>query len=92
MAGNFNISVANEGGHVRLKLNGDFDGSSACELANLIHNGGLSKTSRILINTDSVKEVFPFGVHILHSRLQNAKPASPDLIFTGKQSVRFASR
>jgi hypothetical protein len=90
MAGNFNISVSDRDGDVHLKLNGDFDGSSACELANLIRNGGLVKTAKILIDTKSVKKVYPFGVHILHSRLQSAKPGSHSLIFTGKKSSRFA--
>ena len=45
MAVNFNISVIRENRHARLKLSGDFDGSSACELVNFLSNGGLPGVS-----------------------------------------------
>jgi hypothetical protein len=92
MAGNFNISVTNSGDHVRLKLNGDFDGSSACELVNLLNSGGLSNTSKVLVDTDSLKHIHPFGVDVLHNRLHILKSKTPPLIFTGKMSMQFGHR
>jgi len=91
MADNFNISVTKTGDHVCLKLNGDFDGSSACELMNLLNNGDIFNTSKILVDTDSLKDVYPFGLNILHSRLHEVKSRKIPLIFTGKMSGRFAS-
>ena len=91
MAGNFNISVTKSGDHVCLKLNGDFDGSSACELTNLLNDGELFNSSEILVDTDSLKNVYPFGLNVLHSRLHKAKSRKIPLIFTGKMSGRFAS-
>lgn len=91
MAGNFNISVTKTGDGVRLKLNGDFDGSSACELMNLLYEGDLFGSSKILVDTDSVKNVYPFGLNILHSRLNQIKLMKVPLVFTGKMSGRFAS-
>jgi anti-anti-sigma regulatory factor len=91
MAGNFNISVTKTGDHVCLKLNGDFDGSSACELMNLLNGGELFNSSKILVDTDSLKNVHPFGLNILHSRLHKLKSMKVPLIFTGKLSGRFAS-
>ena len=91
MAGNFTISVTKTGDGVRLKLNGDFDGSSACELMNLLHDGDLFNTSKILVDTDSLRYVYPFGLNILHSRLNQLKSMKVPLDFTGKMSGRFAS-
>ena len=73
MAGNFNISVTNASDHVRLKLSGYFDGSSACELVHLLNSGGLTNTSEIVVDTDSHKHIHPFGVHVLHNRLHVPK-------------------
>jgi anti-anti-sigma factor len=73
MAGNFNIDVSKTGDCVRLKLNGEFDGSSACQLLNLLNNGALSGHSRILVDTDSLKHIHPFGLEVLHSRLHKKK-------------------
>jgi anti-anti-sigma regulatory factor len=92
MAGNFNISINNSGDHVRLKLNGDFDGSSACELVNLLNSGGLSNTSKVLVDTDSLKHIHPFGVDVLLNRLHILKSKTPPLIFTGKMSMQFGHR
>jgi anti-anti-sigma regulatory factor len=91
MAGNFNISVTKTANHVCLKLNGDFDGSSACELMNLLNGGELFDSPEILVDTDSLKNVYPFGLNILHSRLHKVKSGKVSLIFTGKMSGRFAS-
>lgn len=90
MAGNFNISVTKNSDYICLKLNGDFDGSSACELTNLLNDGELCNSSKILVDTNSLKHVYPFGLNILHSRLHNLKSRKVPLIFTGKMSGRFA--
>jgi anti-anti-sigma regulatory factor len=91
MAGNFNISVTKTGNQVCLKLAGDFDGSSACELVNMLNGGELSNPPKILVDTDSLKNVYPFGLNILHSRLHKVKSGKVSLIFTGKMSGRFAA-
>ena len=74
-----------------MKLNGDFDGSSACELVNMLNGGALFNSPKILVDTDSLKNVYPFGLNILHSRLHKAKSGKVPLIFTGKMSERFAA-
>jgi len=89
MAGKFNIDVTKTGDGVRLKLNGSFDGSSACELVNLLNNGNLDGTSKIIVDTDALKDVHPFGVDVLRRRLHLVKSGKPLLIFTGKRSAQF---
>jgi hypothetical protein len=73
-----------------LKLNGSFDGTSACELVNLLNNGKLGDSAKILVDTDALKDVHPFGVDVLHNRLQLVKAELPPLVFTGKQSAQFS--
>jgi len=89
MACNFNISVTKASDHVRLKLNGDFDGSSACELLNLLNDCDLSSTSEIQIDTDFLKDIYPFGLDVLHNRMSTAKVRELPLTFSGKMSTRF---
>ena len=92
MAGNFNIDISKVSDGVRLRLNGSFDGSSACELVNLLNDDVLSNASKILVDTDSLKDVHPFGLNVLRSRLQVAASRKLPLIFTGKRSAQFTSR
>ena len=91
MACNFNVLVTKNSDHVCLKLNGDFDGSSACELVNLINGGDLLGSSKIVVDTDSLKHVYPFGLNILHNRLHEARLKRMPLIFIGKMSRKFAA-
>ena len=90
MADNFNISVTRSGDYVRLKLNGDFDGSSACELMNLLSSSNLPSASKILVDTDSLNHIHPFGVDVLQHLLSAATVRDFPLIFTGKMATRFA--
>lgn len=90
MAGNFNISVTHSGCHVRLKLNGDFDGSSACELMNLLSSSDLPGALKILVDTDSLKHIHPFGLDVLNQLLSTATAGKLPLTFTGKLSTQLA--
>jgi anti-anti-sigma regulatory factor len=92
MAANFSIYVTKTSDSVHLKLNGDFDGSSACELLNLLKHGALNGTSKILVDTDSLKHVHPFGLNIWRNRLHEVKSTKIPLIFTGRISTQFESR
>jgi anti-anti-sigma regulatory factor len=73
-----------------LKLIGEFDGSSACELMNLLSNSDLSSASKILVDTDSLNHIHPFGVDVLQHLLSAATARNFPLIFTGKMSTRFS--
>jgi len=92
MAGNFNISVTKTGDQVHVKLNGDFDGSSACELVNLLTNGDLSSVSKIRVDTDSLRNIHPFGLNVLRNRLHIENSSKLALTFTGKLSTQFAAK
>jgi anti-anti-sigma factor len=92
MAGNFSISVHKTSDHIHVRLNGDFDGSSACELLNLLSNGPLSTASKIMVDTDSLRHIHPFGLRVLRKRLHEVKSRKAPLIFTGKNSKKIQKK
>jgi hypothetical protein len=89
MAPNFRISVYRSSLDLHLKLVGDFDGSSAHELLNVLkaHRRG---ATRIFIHTDSLKEIHEFGRVVFHNnlRVRHGEPVS--LLFTGGNAAQLA--
>jgi len=60
MASNFRIAVHRNSNSLDLKLMGDFDGTSASELLNVLEEK-CNSVDRVLINTSGLKEIYPFG-------------------------------
>ena len=60
MANNFKIAMHRNGGKLQLNLLGDFDGSSALELYNLLEEN-LSNAEYLFVNTEQLKKIYPFG-------------------------------
>ena len=60
MASNFKIVNHRNSDNMHLKLMGDFDGSSAHQLLNLLTKNGLA-ASKIFIHTSALKSIVPFG-------------------------------
>ncbi len=63
MAINFKIFLHRNSDNLHIKLRGDFDGSSAHELLNILkaHNGNIKN---IFIHTCSLSSVHPFGLDV----------------------------
>ena len=82
MALNFKIFIQRNNGSLRLKLIGDFDGSSAFELINVLkeHHG---KVGKVVINTDGLAAIHPFGRGVFQKNCSINK-LSRGLTFTGK--------
>lgn len=89
MASNFKISVRRQNGSLHLKLIGDFDGTSACELLNFLQDN-CDGVARVLINTRGLKEVYPFGVDTFQNSLYLLKDRPFRLMFTGKNCASIA--
>ena len=51
---------------------------------NLLNDDELSGNAKILVDTDSLKHVHPFGLDVLRSRLHGNKLKEVPLVFTGK--------
>lgn len=85
MALNFSISVRRRRGSLLLSLAGDLDGSSAFEILNAV-NDHMDGASRVIIQTDSLKTVHPFGTRILESNLAHFKRRGCEVIFSGDKA------
>lgn len=89
MASNFRISTHRNSDSLHLKLVGDFDGTSAWELLNIIKKDRKS-VSKIFIHCDCVKQIDPFGRNVLHSEMGALGKDSPFLLFTGDKARQIA--
>lgn len=91
MASNFRTTVIRERDTLHLELEGDFDGSSALELINaLLENCG--SASRVMIHTNGLTEVHPFGKAVFQKRLPVAGRLNSPIIFTGEHAEEIATR
>jgi anti-anti-sigma regulatory factor len=89
MATNFKISVHRKSEKLHLKLSGDFDGSSAHELLNVLKRY-CNLTSRVFIHASSVRNIHPFGLNVFHNNLNVLKGKSVEIVFTGQNATQLA--
>ena len=91
MASNFRISTHRNSENLHLQLRGDFDGSSACQLLDV-----LKKTSgsvyKIIIHTSSLNDIYPFGRDIFHRQLRDLNRNSIRLLFTGENADEISPK
>jgi hypothetical protein len=83
MASNFQIFSYETGDSLHLKLAGDFDGTSACELFETLkkHRGGFYQ---IFIDTNNLKTIHPFGRDVFQKKIGAIKHKCNNFIFIGK--------
>jgi hypothetical protein len=91
MASNFRITAHRNGENLHLKLKGDFDGSSACQLLNFLKKSS-NGASRVVIHTKCLKDVYPFGRDIFLRKLNdfNGNGRRPQLLFMGENASQIA--
>jgi hypothetical protein len=89
MATNFRISMHRNCESLHLKLMGDFDGSSAHELLEVLkrNSHGIVKA---FIHTSSLKDLHPFGRNVFLSNLDFMEGKSISMMFTGTNAERLA--
>ena len=82
MATNFKISSYRNKGRLHIRLTGDFDGSSACELINALEacNG---ITGNVVIETCGLLSIHPFGRGVFQKYCAAMK-IFRNVTFTGK--------
>ena len=66
-----------------LKLFGDFDGSSAWELINLLDEN-TRKAKKIAINTDGLRAIHAFGLDIFRPKMSKLKKTQVNIQVTGR--------
>jgi hypothetical protein len=84
MANNFRVDVI--GGDMKrlnLKILGDFDGTSAFRLLNVIEKKGGS-ASRITIDTDGLRSVNTFGSDIFRANISEMSKGAMTIDYTGR--------
>ncbi len=89
MAANFHIVTDHSADDLRLKLDGDFDGTSAFELIHVLKKIGRRKR-RIIIDTNGLKRIYPFGRETFWKNLGSATVTNRRLVVTGKNDHRLA--
>ena len=89
MASNFGIAMDNNGGGVGLKLAGDFDATSAYELIFAVKKLP-EDTGKISIQTNGLKNLYPFGLEIFHKFMNSLNGQSAKIVFTGDNASRLS--
>lgn len=90
VASNFKIISQKKKGNVHIRLAGDFDGSSACELINALE--ACNETSgKVVIDTCGLLSIHPFGKGVFHKYCSVGK-LPPDVTFTGKYGTVITPR
>ena len=84
MASNFRIVINPKGRSVHLKLSGNFDGTSADELLNVIKGYG-GNAEKIFINTQNLRSVHPFGLALFRNKFYTIRAQSDKLTFTDEK-------
>ena len=87
MASNFRITAHRNRESLHLKLMGDFDGSSACQLLNFLKTGS-NGACKVIINTSGLKNIYPFGSDTFLRNLRdfNSNSRRPQLLFMGENA------
>lgn len=88
MASNFKILIDRSENRIHVRLYGDFDGSSAHELLNLLrrywHNA-----SKIHIYTEGLNHIHPFGLNIFYKRFGIMNDCAARIAFSGDKATDF---
>ena len=83
MATNFHMLSYETRDSLHLKLEGDFDGTSAHELLETLKKKG-NGFYQIFIDTNDLKTIYPFGREVFQKKLGIFKQQSSHLIFIGE--------
>ena len=83
MANNFKFLSNRVTDKIRLKLYGDFDGSSACELINILKDYR-SGCNQIFIDTNNLNTIHPFGMDVFRRNLSTLDIDKNIITITGK--------
>jgi len=85
MAANFRISARRRKKILSLELIGDFDGSSACELLNVLKEK-CNGVKKVVIHTSGLKDIYPFGQDTFQNNLYTLKDKRVSFVFKGKNA------
>ncbi|HWR57951.1 MAG TPA: hypothetical protein VN328_03605 [Thermodesulfovibrionales bacterium] len=85
MASSFRIVMHENSENLHLRLTGDFDGSSAFELLEILKNRAHA-VQKVFIHTSGLGEVHPFGLGVFEKRASELKENLQKIHFTGDKA------
>ena len=91
MANNFKFLSNRLRDRIHLKLYGDFDGSSACELIKILKNYR-NDSNQIFIDTNNINSIHPFGIDVFKKNLGVLDININNIIITGKHRFNLEQR
>ena len=89
MGCNFRISSHRNSENLHLRLEGDFDGTSAHVLLNYLKKH-IRSNSRVFIHTNCLKDVNSFGKSVFRSHFDFMNGQSVSFVFTGDKAAQLA--
>jgi len=91
MSSNFHVEFEKSNGNLLVRPSGDFDGSSAWELVNLLHEQ-YDGHGQVYIETDNLTVLCPFGCSTFHCRLNRKHLPFERIHFKGDKGAVIAPR
>jgi hypothetical protein len=91
MSNNFQLESNKRNGNLYVRPSGDFDGSSAWELVNLLHEKYDGK-GRIFIDTRKLHKICSFGCSTFQCRLNLKQVPVEQLYFKGENGYAIAPK
>ncbi len=89
MSINFQVVFEKNNGNLHVNPKGDFDGNSAWELVNLLHEQYDGK-GRVFIDTKNLCKICPFGCTTFQCQLNLSRIPADQLFFSGKKGYDIA--
>lgn len=89
MALSFRIVMYENSENLHLRLVGDFDGSSAFELLEVLKDRAHA-VQKVFIHTGDLREIHPFGQGVFEKRTSELREESQKLYFTGDKAQLIA--
>lgn len=88
MSANFRIKSYKVNEELHIELSGDFDGSSAWELVNMIMLRD-NRNGRIIINVQKLGEVIPFGSALFKNLIDSRFLPADRMVFEGAKGLKM---
>lgn len=89
MASSFRIVMHENSDNLHLRLIGDFDGSSASELLEVLKDRAHS-VQKVFIHTGGLGEIHPFGQGVFEKRTSELREELRKIYFTGEKAQIIA--
>ena len=89
MASNFGITIDKRSDGFGLKLEGDFDATSAYELIYALKKMP-EDTIRVYVYTNGLKTIYPFGLDVFYKFMRSLNGQSTKIVFTGNNASQLS--